>query len=54
MFPTKAIRAWRGATMAERTDLVTSYLEAGGLTVVDRIAEGGSGDPFYAVVGRAE
>nr|WP_157573446.1 methyltransferase domain-containing protein [Haloplanus natans] len=54
MFPTKAIRAWRTASMAERAELVASYLRAGGLTVTDRIADDGVGDPFYAVVGRSE
>jgi SAM-dependent methyltransferase len=54
MFPTKAIRAWRMASMDGRADLVASYLRAGGLTVTDRIAEEGSGDPFYAVVGQPE
>lgn len=53
MFPTKAIRAWRGASMADRAALVASYLRAGGLTVTDRIADDGAGDPFYAVVGRS-
>lgn len=52
MFPTKAIRAWRSASMAERSEFVASYLRAGGLTVTDRIAEDGATDPFYAVVGR--
>ena len=54
MFPTKAIRAWRAASMAGRADLVASYIRAGGMTVTDRIAEDGSGDPFFAVVGRVE
>ncbi|RLM59331.1 methyltransferase domain-containing protein [Halobellus sp. Atlit-31R] len=53
MFPTKAIRAWRLASMPERAELVEAYLDAGGLTAVNRIAEEGAGDPFYAVVGRA-
>jgi SAM-dependent methyltransferase len=52
MFPTKAIRAWRLASMDGRAELVASYLQAGGLSVTDRIAEGGAGDPFYAVVGQ--
>ena len=54
MFPMKATRAWRMASMDGRADLVTSYLRAGGLTVTDRIAEEGLGDPFYAVVGQPE
>jgi SAM-dependent methyltransferase len=53
MFPTKAIRAWRMASMTGRTKLVASALRAGGLTVTERIAENGGGDPFYAVVGRS-
>jgi hypothetical protein len=54
MFPMKAIRAWRMASMDDRADLVASYLRAGGLTVTDRIAEEGLGDPYYAVVGWLE
>ena len=54
MFPTKAIRVWRAASMDERASLVESYFEAGGLSVGERIAEQGSGDPFYAVVGRVD
>jgi SAM-dependent methyltransferase len=52
MFPTKAVRAWRAASMDERADLVERYLKAGGLAVADRIAEHPGGDPFHAVVGR--
>jgi len=52
MFPTKAVRAWRTASMDERADLVERYLNAGGLAVADRIAERPGTDPFYAVVGR--
>ena len=52
MFPTKAVRAWRVASMDERADLVERYLKAGGLAVEDRIAERPESDPFYAVVGR--
>jgi SAM-dependent methyltransferase len=51
MFPTKAVRAWRAATMAERADLVERYLEAGGFAVTERIAERPGEDPFYALVG---
>ena len=54
MFPTKAIRAWRTASMAGRAELVSSYVRAGGMVVTDRIAEKGPGDPFYAVVGRPD
>jgi len=53
MFPTKAIRAWRIASMDGRADLVASYLRAGGLSVTDRVADEGPGDPF-AVVGLPE
>ncbi|TKX86783.1 SAM-dependent methyltransferase, partial [Halorubrum sp. SS5] len=51
MFPTKAVRAWRAASMTERADLVERYLDAGGFAVADRIAERPGEDPFYAVVG---
>ena len=51
MFPTKAIRAWRAATMDERAELVSSYIKAGGMTVTDQIAKEDPESPFYAVVG---
>ncbi|ELZ49645.1 hypothetical protein C464_04186 [Halorubrum coriense DSM 10284] len=51
MFPTKAVRAWRAASMDERADLVERYLAAGGFAVADRIAERPGEDPFFAVVG---
>jgi SAM-dependent methyltransferase len=53
MFPTKAVRAWRAASMTEREELVASYIRAGGMTMIDRVGEGGPGDPFHAVVGRS-
>jgi len=53
MFPTKAIRAWRAASMADRAALVESYVRAGGMTPSDRIEEDAPGDPFYAVIGRS-
>jgi len=53
MFPTKAVRAWRAASMTEREALVASYVRAGGMTVIDRVGDGGPGDPFHAVVGRS-
>jgi SAM-dependent methyltransferase len=53
MFPTKAIRAWRNRRMDERTALVESYFEAGGLTVTDVVTDRPEEDPFVAVVGRA-
>lgn len=51
MFPTKAIRAWRQASMAGRADLVCSYVDAAGAfgepeTVRERPGE----DPFSAVL----
>jgi SAM-dependent methyltransferase len=52
MFPTKAVRAWRVASMDERADLVERYLNTGGLAVADRIAERPGTDPFHALVGR--
>jgi len=52
MFQTKAVRAWRTASMDERADLVERYLKAGGLAVEGRIAEHPGTDPFYALVGR--
>jgi hypothetical protein len=54
MFPTKAVRAWREASMDGRLELVERYFEAGGLGVTDRIRKGPGGDPFYAVVGHRE
>lgn len=52
LFPTKAVYAWRAASMEGRADLVERYLTAGGLAVGDRIAERPGTDPFHAVVGR--
>ena len=37
LFPTKAVRAWRAASMDERTGLVESYCRAGGLAVAETI-----------------
>lgn len=55
MFPTKAIRAWREASMDGRAALVASYLRAGGMAVIERVTEtAGTGDPFYALIGGAE
>ncbi|QAU11469.1 class I SAM-dependent methyltransferase [Halorubrum sp. BOL3-1] len=51
MFPTKAVRAWRTASMTERADLVERYLDAGGFATADRIGERPGEDPFHAVVG---
>jgi len=54
MFPTKAIHAWRVASMTERTELVSSYIRAGGMTVTDQIVNDDPECPFYAVVGSAD
>lgn len=55
MFPTKAIRAWREASMHERIDLVASYAEqVDGLTVERRVLEQSGREPFAAVVARRE
>ena len=51
MFPTKAVRAWRAATMDERAELVSAYIRAGGMTVTDQIPQNDPESPFYAVVG---
>jgi SAM-dependent methyltransferase len=54
MFPTKAVRTWRQATMDDRVALVESYCRAGGC-VVDRVVRDRPGDdPLYAVVARPE
>jgi SAM-dependent methyltransferase len=53
MFPTKAVRAWREATMEQRADLVTEYARAGGFEAPRVVRETDTdGDPFYAVVAR--
>ena len=54
MFPTKAVRAWRTAGMDGRTELVRSYCEASGLSVVDVVRRQPGSDPFVAVVARAD
>jgi SAM-dependent methyltransferase len=52
-FPTKAIRAWREATMDERAALVERYLRAaGGFDSPEVVREQPGTDPFYAVVAR--
>ena len=52
-FPTKAIRAWREATMDERAALVERYLRAaGGFDLPEVVREQPGTDPFYAVVAR--
>lgn len=52
MFPAKAVRAWRTASMDGRVSLVDSYCRAGGLTVTDIVRERPETDPFYAVLAR--
>lgn len=52
MFPAKAVRAWRTASMDDRVDLVEAYSRAGGLTVTDVVRERPERDPFYAVRAR--
>jgi SAM-dependent methyltransferase len=53
MFPTKAVRAWREATMEERASLVRQYIEAtAAFAEPCTIAEQPDADPFYAVVAR--
>ncbi|MFC5365720.1 class I SAM-dependent methyltransferase [Salinirubrum litoreum] len=54
MFPQKAIRAWRAASMDARADLVRRYCDAaGGFESVETLRETpATGDPFYAVVAR--
>jgi len=50
MFPTKAVRAWRVADMAERTSLVESYCQAGGLSVTETVEANPETDPLVAVI----
>jgi SAM-dependent methyltransferase len=51
MFPTKAIRVWRMASMDERATLVERYFDAGGFERTERVVDQPGTDPFYAVVG---
>lgn len=51
MFPTKAIEAWRAASMNERLELVGSYIQASGMTVRDQVTKDDAECPFYAVIG---
>jgi SAM-dependent methyltransferase len=51
MFPTKAVRAWREATMDGRAELVERYVAAaGGFGRPERVVDHPGTDPFYAVV----
>jgi SAM-dependent methyltransferase len=53
MFPTKAVRAWREATMDERAGLVEQYIQSTGAFAAPRVVTEQPGtDPFYAVVAR--
>jgi SAM-dependent methyltransferase len=53
MFPTKAVRAWREATMDGRAKLVDRYVgAAGGFGRPERVVDHPGTDPFYAVVAR--
>ena len=50
MFPTKAVRAWRTASMDGRVDIVTEYCRAAALEPTDVVKELPDADAFYAVV----
>ncbi len=51
MFPTKAVRAWRTATMTGRAALVEEYVDvAGGFEPPERVTDRPDTDPFYAVL----
>ena len=53
MFPRKAVRAWRTASMTGREDLVRSYADSTGAFVSTRVVRDRPGDdPFRAVVAR--
>ncbi len=54
LFPTKAIRRWRDASMDERLAVVTQYLDAGGLRTVETHREQPADDPFYTVIGQPQ
>jgi SAM-dependent methyltransferase len=54
LFPTKAVRAWRAATMDERVDLLHRSLDAaGGFERREVVRDRPGADPFVAVVARA-
>jgi SAM-dependent methyltransferase len=54
LFPTKAVRAWRAASMDGRVDLLHRYLDAaGGFDRRTVLRERPGADPFYAVVAHA-
>jgi SAM-dependent methyltransferase len=53
MFPTKAVRAWRMASMRGREDLVRSYVDAAdGFDAVRVVRDQPESDPFHAFVAR--
>lgn len=52
-FPTKAVRAWRGASMDERIDLVDRAFDAAGFERREVIRARPKRDPFVAVVADA-
>jgi SAM-dependent methyltransferase len=54
-FPTKAVAIWRGLSGRGHAQLVSLYLERAGFTDVraETLADGRSGDPLTAVVGRS-
>lgn len=53
-FPTKAVAIWRSLDLAGQARLVGLYLEKAGFdaTSVRVLADGGTGDPLIAVIGR--
>lgn len=53
MFPTKAVRAWRAASMDGRAELVCRYIDSTGRFEEPTVVRDRPGrDPFYAVVAR--
>ena len=57
MFPTKAVRLWRGTSDQGHLDLVYSYLEYAGefediKGALTNPEDGGRGDPLFAVISR--
>jgi SAM-dependent methyltransferase len=53
MFPSKAVRAWREASMDGRAELVREYAEAAGVFEgTETVRERPARDPFYAVLAR--
>ena len=54
-FPTKAVAIWRALNMENRASLIGNYMDRSGFQDVQAhvLADGCSGDPLIAVVGRA-